>query len=272
MLSIIIPANDEADRIGPCLEAVLASDGPERAEAIVVANACRDATVPEAEAFAAEFMKKGWRFEVLDLAEGGKPNALNAGEAVCQFAGARIYLDADVTVSRGLLAAMAAALDGDEPRLAAGTLTVTARSLVSRSYGRIYARVPFIAEGVPAAGCFGLSPAGRARWGAWPDIIGDDAFARHQFAATERIRLAEPYDFPLVEGWSNLVKVRRRQNAGVAELAERFPELRKNFDPRGTSLAHKLTLLATDPIGFAIYTGVALATKLPGETGWVRGR
>ena len=42
-LSVIIPASNEADYIGTCLTALFAS-GPQNAEAIVVANGCRDAT------------------------------------------------------------------------------------------------------------------------------------------------------------------------------------------------------------------------------------
>ena len=40
MLSVIIPASNEAGYIGACLTALFAS-GPQNAEAIVVANGCR---------------------------------------------------------------------------------------------------------------------------------------------------------------------------------------------------------------------------------------
>ena len=83
MLSVLIPANNEEGYIGPCLDALLAQQGPglDGMEAIVAANACTDTTVALARGYADRFAARGWRIEVLDIAEGGKPNALDHADA-----------------------------------------------------------------------------------------------------------------------------------------------------------------------------------------------
>lgn len=271
-LSIIIPANDEGPLIAACLSALAGSSGEIDAEVIVVANGCTDDTVAVAESCRAAIEARGWRFGVIDLPEGGKPGALNAGDAAARFA-ARAYVDADVTVSPPLLAQVVAALDVPEPRYVSGRLTISEpESWVTRAYRRLYRRLPFIAEGVPGAGFFAVNAAGRARWGEFPHIISDDTFVRLSFAPQERHRVEAPYDWPLVEGWSNLVRVRRRQNIGVAEVYERFPDLERNADAPGVGKAGALGLFLREPLGFMVYGGVALATKFGGSAGWSRGR
>ncbi|MEL6478888.1 MAG: glycosyltransferase, partial [Pseudomonadota bacterium] len=73
MLSVIIPANNEAGYIEPCLDALLAQDPapPVPVEIIIAANACTDDTVAIARSYAARAEARGWRLEVLDIAEGG---------------------------------------------------------------------------------------------------------------------------------------------------------------------------------------------------------
>ena len=120
-----------------------------------------------------------------------------------------------------------------------------------------------------------MNAAGRARWEDWPDIIADDMFARLSFAPHERTRLPQTYHWPPVEGFANLVRVRRRQNAGVAELATRFPDLMKNEDKAALPLSRLLGLIAQNPAGFWAYGAVALGVHSPFFTSgssWARGR
>ena len=150
--------------------------------------------------FADRFAAKGWRLEVLDIAEGGKPNALNLADA--QAVGdMRVYLDADVVMSPPLLEQLAQVLTRDDPAYASGKMVVApAESWITRAYGRIWTRLPFMAEGVPGAGLFAVNAAGRARWGEFPPIISDDTFVRLQFTPGERIGVEAPYSWPLPEG------------------------------------------------------------------------
>lgn len=271
---MIIPANEEATHIGSCLKAVAASDGPETAQIVVVANGCDDDTAEIARGFTAEFATRGWKLDVLELPAGGKMAALNAGDAVAQHA-MRAYLDADVIVTPALLGQITDALSTDAPRYASGRLQLApAASWVTRAYGRIYAGVPFVRHGVPGAGLFATNKAGRARWALFPEIISDDTFVRLSFSAKERIGVAASYDWPLVEGFGQLIKVRRRQNAGVAQVVQKYPELMANDDKMPMTLSAKLKLAAGDPVGFLVYAGVSIIVKFTPQHSatWGRGR
>ncbi|WP_419410050.1 glycosyltransferase family 2 protein [Primorskyibacter sp. 2E107] len=274
-MSVIVPANNEAALIGGCLSALLGSDGPRTGavEIIVVANGCSDDTAARARDFSDRFDEKRWPLTVLELAEGGKLGALNAGDAAASGA-MRVYLDADVTVSPPLLAQIAEALHSPEPRYASGQVRITARGFISRAYARIWARVPFMADCVPGCGLFAVNRAGRQRWGAFPDVISDDTFVRLSFSPEERIGVPAPYDWPIAEGFGRLKKVRRRQDVGVDEIARTYPALLDNDDKPAFGTGRKLRLALRDPIGFAVYSGVALAVKLTKGTqsDWSRGR
>ncbi len=275
-LSVILPANNEEALIATCLDAVLASDwtAPDPLEVIVVANGCTDATVAKARAKTDPFAARGWSLRVLDLETGGKLGALNRGDAEAA-SGNRVYLDADVQIGTGLLDGLRAALDTVQPVYASGVVDIPRpASWVSRAYARIYRQVPFMTYGVPGCGLFAVNAAGRARWGAYPDIISDDTFVRLNFSPSERISVPESYHWPIVEGFANLVRVRRRQNIGVDEVADRFPQLIKNDDKPAFPLGRKLRMALRDPIGFAVYSGVALiaSTTERGRLDWNRGR
>lgn len=271
-LAVIIPANNEQDWIARCLGAVLASYGPAHVQVIVVANGCTDDTAETARGFTRDFAARGWALVVLELMQGSKIAALNAGDGWVT-APVRAYLDADVVVAPDVLGQLAARLARPDPAYGSGTLDVPRpETAATRAYLRIYRQVPFIATGVPGCGLFALNAAGRKRWGDWPDVISDDTFARLQFSGAERHKVDGRYLWPLVEGWSALVRVRRRQNAGVDEIARAYPALMDNDDKPGLSPGAKVSMALKDPIGFAVYAGVALATKFGKDTQWVRGR
>lgn len=275
--AIVLPASNEAALIGGCLSALLASDttadSAAPVEVIVVANGCHDDTAARAREFAAPFADRGWRLTVLERAEGGKLGALNAGDAATD-APIRIYLDADVHVSPQVIGQVIAALEVPAPRYASGTVQIVAEGAVSRAYARIWRQVPFMRDGVPGCGLFAVNAAGRARWGEFPDIISDDTFVRLSFTPEERVGVAASYRWPIAEGWSRLVRVRRRQDAGVAEIERDYPDLLRNDDKKPFPLREKLGVALRDPLGFAVYAGVALAVKLTRgrATGWSRGR
>ncbi len=275
-LSVIIPANNEAGYIANCLRAVLASDAlPEPVEIIVVSNNSTDATVSIASGFAQDADSRGWVLKVLDLPQGGKTNALNAGDGAAS-AQNRIYLDADVVVSPPLLAQIAAILARDAVVFASGKVVIAeAETAISRAYGRIYRKVPFMTSGVPGCGLFAVNAAGRARWALFPDIISDDTFVRLSFTPAERVSATAGYEWPIVEGFSNLIRVRRRQDVGVEEIAQRFPTLVQNDDKRRFGYGRLVRLALADPVGFAVYFAVTVIVRLTrsgGSGDWSRGR
>ncbi|MFN3953854.1 MAG: glycosyltransferase family 2 protein [Pararhodobacter sp.] len=272
-LSVIVPACDEAGYIDACLHSLLAAE-PADFEVIVVANGCTDDTATRARRHQPAFAARGNPLRVLELPALGKPGALNAGDAEARH-GARVYLDADVTLNPPLLRQLAEALAGDAPRYASGQPEVLRpRSAISRAYARFWVRLPFVAQGVPGFGLFAVNAAGRARWGAFPPIISDDTFVRLHFAPAERIGVTGRYQWPLVEGLRPLVRVRRRQDQGVAEIAALYPGLIANDDTPRPGIGWLLGVLLRDPAGFAVYGVVSLAVRLGrgAQSGWVRGR
>ena len=274
LLSVILPASNEAGYIGPCLEALFASSSvPGGAEVIVVANGCRDDTAARARRFDAAAQAAGWRLTVLDRAEGGKIAALNAGDAVAR-GDMRAYLDADVVVSPDLMVQIVRVLSIDAPRYASGRAEIPpAKSAVTRAYARFWQSLPFARTAAPGYGLFAVNAAGRARWGAFPSIISDDTYVRLQFAPSERIGCKATYSWPMIEGFAALVRVRRRQDAGVAQIGELFPGI---LDREGKPRLGSMGLAkraAVDPVGFAVYAAVSLVVKARrGGTDWVRGR
>lgn len=283
MLSVIIPASNEETYLGACLASVLASYAPPcPIEVIVVANGCTDRTAEVARGFQAQAEAQGWRMRVLDLTQGGKMRALNAGDAAARYP-MRAYLDADVTLHPALLGQLCLALDGPKARYASGRLRITAKGFVSRAYAATYRRVPFMAEGVPGCGLFAVNAAGRARWREFPDIISDDTFVRLLFAPEERVAVRPTYDWPVVEGFGALVRVRRRQDRGTRQVAALYPELMRNEDKGRLGLSGMAMLALRNPVGFAVYSGVALAVRVGdrlrgaaltahGAPDWSRGR
>ncbi len=272
-LSIIIPAMNEASFIEACLDAISASTGVQ-GEVIVVANGCTDDTAARAAGRAKALAGAGFTLDVVETEARGKPCALNTGDGRARYA-TRVYLDADVEVSPQLLPALAKALACAEPTLASGTPVLQpAKSAVSRAYGRFWMRLPFFATGCPAFGLYAVNAAGRARWGAFPPVIADDLFVRLLFRPDERIRLPETYRWPLVEGFRALVRVRRRQDRGVAELAAQYPELLANDETHRPTLGWLLQQAFADPVGFAVYAAVRGAARIAmrRQREWARGR
>lgn len=276
-LSLIIPANNEAAHMARCLSAVLASDPLHDGAAvqiIVVPNGCRDETADIARGFQGQVQARGWHLDVIELAQGSKLAALNAGDAAAK-APALAYLDADVIVSPALLAQTAQVLGADAPAYASGKVQLSrSSSCFTRAYATFYLQTPFMKQPAPGCGYFAMNLAGRARFGEWPAIISDDTFARLSFSAAERHQLDAPYEWPLVEGMNNLIRVRRRQNAGVDELNAKFPDLMRNDAKLRFTPMAVLRAVLRHPIGTLAYGIVALSVKLtPDETGaWERGR
>ncbi|WP_108484039.1 glycosyltransferase family 2 protein [Oceaniglobus ichthyenteri] len=273
-LSVILPAHNEAGYIGPCLAALLASECPPM-QVIVVANGCTDNTGDVARGFARQARDLGHTLSVIETPVGGKLNALTMGDGAAT-GDIRVYLDADVIVSPKVIAQIATALATPMPRYASGAPKVArAQSAVTRAYARFWQTLPFITHGTPGFGLFAMNAPGRARWGDWPDIISDDTFARLNFAPGERVRVSGSYEWPMVEGFANLVRVRRRQNQGVHEIGAKFPALLAHDDTPGVGLSGAVKRAVRDPVGFGVYAAVSLAVKTPlfrSKNRWARGR
>ena len=132
-----------------------------------------------------------------------------------------------------------------------------------------------MAHGVPGCGVYGVNAAGRSRWKAFPQVIADDTFVRYNFAPDEMHGVPATYSWPITEGFANLVRVRRRQDEGLAEIRTRWPDLAARMERTAPDSAEKLKLFLRDPVGFVIYSAVAVTVRTPffrNTSGWHRGR
>ncbi|PSK86589.1 glycosyl transferase family 2 [Limimaricola soesokkakensis] len=273
-MDILIPASNEAGLIEGCLSALAASEPlPGPVCVTVIANGCRDATADAARAAGAALTARDWTLRVIELAQGSKVAALNAGEAALTRPAIRVYLDADVTVSPSLLLQLHRALDRPEPLYASGLPRITGQGRVARAYARLWARLPFMTHGAPGCGLFAVNPAGRARWDMFPDLISDDGFVRLCFSPDERIAVPARYDWPVAEGFAALLRVRRRQDAGMAQIASCHPDMLAREGKPALGPLGVARLALRDPAGFAVYGAVALGVRLrPAPSDWSRGR
>lgn len=177
MVSVVIAAHNEEAVIRDCLDAVLAGEQPPTV--IVSANGCTDRTVAVSE-------RPG--VVVIDRTQPGKAAALNAGDRVA-VGFPRIYLDADIIVPRGAVAALAAAVQNQDGVLVAvprRRIDVDDSSWPVRAYFAINERLPAFRAGLFGRGMITLSHAGRARFDAFPDLIADDLFLDSLFEPHER--------------------------------------------------------------------------------------
>ncbi|MEJ5866158.1 glycosyltransferase [Pseudokineococcus sp. 5B2Z-1] len=210
--SVVIPAHQEERVVGRCLDGFVHDLG-DAAEVVVVANGCTDRTA----AVARE--RPGVR--VLELEEGSKRLALDAGDAASTTF-PRIYLDADVVVGAPALRAVADALSGARPRVAAPRVRfrVGGRPWAVRAFYAAYARIPYTTDGLVGLGLYGVSESGRRRFGAFPPVTSDDLFVQRTFAPEERVVLTDHvFEVETPRTLRSLLAVRTRTAQGNAELA-----------------------------------------------------
>lgn len=274
LMTVIIAARNEENYIGDCLEALLnQTDAAAEIETILAANACTDATVEVAETYRARFEARGWILKILEVPTPGKVIALNAADAVAT-GDMLVFLDADVRCDPALLGQLRAALCVSHPIYATGTLNVVRPTTwITRQYAKFWVELPFVKGGAVGAGLFAVNRAGRHRWDAFPDIISDDTFVRLQFEPKERVEVAAFYHWPMVEGFSNLVRVRRRQDDGVREIHHLYPDIIAREAKAPVKRSDLVRLLLKMPVSFCIYAAVHLAVRLRrSRAGWDRGR
>jgi hypothetical protein len=275
--SVVIPAHDEVTVIGRLLSALAPAAARGELRVVVACNGCTDGTPDVAAAFPGVV--------VLDLAEASKIAALNAGDDAAGDVFPRLYVDADVRVDLPAVRAVAAALDTDLPRAAAPRMRaiVDGRPGVVRGFYRVFMQLPWVTDNLVGSGFYGVSRAGRARFGRFPDLINDDLLVRELFRSDERISVA-PHVFAIETPRTTpaLVRAKSRVSRGVAEYAElagaaRTARGEPTRAPRGGSLP--FVRLARDPRNWAAlgaYGFVRAAARLrrvaAGADGWGQDR
>jgi glycosyltransferase involved in cell wall biosynthesis len=177
--SVVIPACDEAEVIERCLTTLLPDVPAGLLEVVVVCNGCTDGTAQIARS-------TGLPVQVLEIETGSKIAALNLADAeVKTFP--RLYLDADVMLpGRSAMAVLRRLSQGDV--LAARPplhYDLSGCSWLVRRYHAARVLIPGMLDRLWGAGVYGLTQRGRARFGDWPQLIGDDLFVDTLFSDDE---------------------------------------------------------------------------------------
>lgn len=207
--------------IGRCLDALLQGQRPDGLDILVVCNGCFDNTAEIARAY-------GEPVRVIETEVASKTHALNLGDAAARGF-PRIYMDADVVLSPNAVKGIAAPLE-DGSFLASAPRPVDvflpAASWAVRAYYRFWGALPYIQEGMIAAGVYALSRAGRERFGEFPGLISDDGYVRLLFAPHERTLVADATSSVFAPtSLSHLLKIRTRSRLGFLQLRTRYPDL-----------------------------------------------
>jgi len=218
--SVIIAAHNEESVIEACLDALMVGRTPGDLEIVVSANGCTDRTATAA-------ARPG--VTVIDRPEPGKAAALNAGDgAVSSFP--RAYLDADIVVPPGGLDALmqkAASPDAVAAYIPRRRIDTRGRPWPVRAYFAINERLPVFRTGLFGRGLIVLSQSGRARFGAFPEVIADDLFLDSQFRDEEKqevpdVVVSVQAPFTTRDLIGRLVRVRR----GNTDLRTRVDKVR----------------------------------------------
>jgi glycosyltransferase involved in cell wall biosynthesis len=266
---VIIPAYNEATVIertlGQLSEA--ATDG--LFEVIVVCNGCTDDTAEIARSI------KGIR--VVELTNGSKPAALNAGDEAATL-WPRLYLDADIQISAQTVLAV---LD----RLAVGDVLAarpparydsSEASPLVRCYYRARQRTSVHRRAMWGAGVYGLNTIGHQRVGTFPMITGDDLYVDSHFDNDEKAVVATP-DPAIVTTPANvksLLAVLRRSYRGKTEMATNWPQQHTKALDTGWGSAIAVARGIRGPrsaVDAAVYIGIAIAKRRRFQSqGWAR--
>jgi hypothetical protein len=180
VISVVIPACNEARVIGRLLGGLVTSAQPGEFDIVVVANGCTDDTAEIASAF-------GPPVRVLTMAAASKTAALAEGDKVAS-AFPRVYVDADVVVQAQDVRALGEALQRDG-FLAAGPVRefdMTGRRWPIRWYLDIWTRLPEVQRGLFGRGVIAFSGAGHARIADLQPVMADDLAVSLAFASAER--------------------------------------------------------------------------------------
>jgi glycosyltransferase involved in cell wall biosynthesis len=265
--AVVVPAHDEEAVVAARLRSLTEHLHPGEADVVVVANGCSDATAARAGAV------PGVR--VLEVARASKTGALNAGDAATS-AFPRVYLDADVELTGEALRRLVAALATDRPLVAAPRprFDVSRSSWGVRSYYAAFTRLPYVQHQLVGLGVYGLSEAGHARLGSFPEVTADDLFVQRLFAADERVVVDAEFVVSAPRTLRALLAVRRRVARGNRQLATEHGQ-RPTAPGTGAAL---LRLVARRPHllpAAVVYAAVTLraragAAPAPGAAVWER--
>ncbi|MEY9933749.1 hypothetical protein ABH926_008409 [Catenulispora sp. GP43] len=259
VVSVVIPAHNEASVVGRLLGGLLADAAPGEFEVWVVANGCTDDTAEVAGAFA--------DVKVLISPQADKHAAMRlADEHAEGFP--RLYVDADVELGSQDVRALAAAFD-DPGVLAAGpsrAMPAERRPWTVRWFYDVWDELPVVRDGLFGRGVVGISREGWERLRALPPLLGDDLAASLLFEPARRRVVAEASVVvhpPRTLG--ALLKIRTRALVSTLQAAD-DPSLTTASGSARTSLSDLRAIAAASPVRatpkVAWFLVLTVATKL----------
>ncbi len=274
-MSVIVPAHNEERTMSRLLRSLLDGADPGEFEIVVVCNGCTDRTAAAArEAVPADTAG----FTVIELGTASKAAAIRAGDGVAtRFP--RVYVDADVQLSRGSLRVLTRAVQGGSI-LAAAPRRVVETAGASRSvrwFYDVWSRLPQVQSGLFGRGVIVLSHEGWRRLSDLPSVIADDLVASEAFSVDER----RVVDEAVVTVWPP------RTLADLLRRRIRAVEGNRQADERGlrtggsrTGLRTLLLLVGSEPRlagKVLVFLAVASAARVgaqrrrqQGVTDWLR--
>jgi glycosyltransferase involved in cell wall biosynthesis len=275
LASVVIPAHNEETVIVRCLGALAAGSLGREIEVAVIANGCTDETARVAREFGVDIPE----LTVVELAEASKSAALNAGE-VAVLAFPRIYLDADIVLDDEAMDGLIKALTTSEARVSSPHISFDFGHAhwAVRQFYRAYAHIPYLRGGIIGLGVYGVSEAGRRRFGPFPDLIADDLFVQRLFRPDERVTCPGTFTVHTPRTIRALLRVRTRTAHGNAQLARSDVG---DVDNTSRTTGHTMRALLAEVLrrpseasAVAVYAAVTLAARFNArripETTWLR--
>lgn len=196
-----------------------------------------------------------------------KTNALNLGDAAASGF-PRVYVDADVVITLPAIRKIATTLEEGSALAAAPrpvNVFLPGTRWGVRAYYRFWTALPYIQEGMIAAGAYALSREGRARFQEFPEVIADDGYVRLLFEPHERVQVLDAISevfAPLA--LRDLRKIKTRSRLGVLQLRRRYPELAVR-EAKTKHYGNALLEVARRPslyLSALAYAYVAIASRL----------
>jgi hypothetical protein len=260
--SLIVPAYNEEDRIGPLLP-VLGRAAEELGCVVVVAcNGCGDST--------AEMARATRGLTVLEDDVASKPRALNRAERYLGDVFPRLYVDADVRTDIESLKHLVEALQVEEPRAVhpRSAYDMAGAPWLARAFYESREIVPSTREWlrthVEGHHIYGTNRAGRAKFDVFPEAgqIMEDAFFDRMFEPDEKLAVDDALVYvPLPTSTRALLRGMTRVYQGNWELDEWLRENRPDRLPsaqhRSTSRSENVRALLRDASGADDTPGVS---------------
>lgn len=256
VISVVVPAHNEAPVIGRLLSGLLRDAAPGEIEAVVVANGCTDDTASIAAGY-------GPAVTVLSTPAPSKFQAMRlADEHATGFP--RLYVDADIELSTASVRALATELA--EPGVLAVAphrhFDLAATSLIVRMYYTFWQRLPVVRRELSGRGVIGVSEEGHKRLAALPEVMGDDLAASVAFSPAER-RIVAGADVVVrtPRTVSDLIRRRVRAATVVAQMDHALPGAVRTAR---TSRADLLGVVRENPLlaaHLAVFLAITLAAR-----------